>query len=221
MIQVIRNKVSGVNIPIYYNDQLPAWKSVIESMKAGKYYELGMLQFIRKRYGTGGVFWDIGAGLGTHAIFFSRLCAAEAVFAWEPQPELFLCCQKNITANGAGNVHVFNSGLGKETKIMHAKGTCLNDRGDGVAVNVNKTTDCCGMLAVNLKFIKMDVDGMELDILEDLAWLFTICKPAMAIESITGNDYEKIKGILAPMGYEDVATFNASPTTIWECKKCS
>src|SRR5262249_31098554 len=48
---------------------------------------------------------DVGANIGTHALFFSGL--VDKVLAFEPNPAAFLVCQANALSSGTTNVQVF------------------------------------------------------------------------------------------------------------------
>lgn len=192
---------------------------MVEAIRAGIYYEFKMLDYIKNRYGKGGTYIDIGAHLGTHSLFFAKECGAERVLAFEPQTELCVCHKANMRQNKATRVHLFNCGLGDEDKIMFARGAGYplseSDKDEYLPVKIRTLKGVIPIMPT-VKFIKIDTDGMEKQIIKSIDWLLERDRPAMAIECITGQDRDNMAELLKPYGYRDIACFNASPTYIWE-----
>jgi FkbM family methyltransferase len=132
----------------------------------------------------GDIFIDCGANTGQETI--PALEKGAIVYAFEPHPEAFAALQKNVGKNN--NAHLINRGVwDKQTKIklyMHqnhdknaltwSQGASLVSEKDNinpesyVEVEVVDLADFIESLKTPIKAIKIDVEGVEFDILEKL-----------------------------------------------------
>src|SRR3954451_5993667 len=77
----------------------------------GGWYERPFLEHIRSLE-LRGAYVDVGAHLGTHTIWFARLCRATTVHAIEPVARFARVLRANVDANGiARHVHVHEVGV--------------------------------------------------------------------------------------------------------------
>src|SRR6185295_18609936 len=70
------------------------------------FYEADVLEQLRDRLGsqaTRGVAIDVGAYVGTHSVYFARVCRFAGVIAYEPDPATFEVLRRNVQLNGIGN----------------------------------------------------------------------------------------------------------------------
>lgn len=116
-----------------------------------------------------GVVLDIGANVGSHSINFSRV--ADVVHAFEPQPRIFYNLCANLLINLVYNVVPYNMALGSVNGITNvvALDPTLPGSPMGVPVGVGtqptpiRTLDSLGISPID--FIKIDVEGHELEVL--------------------------------------------------------
>jgi precorrin-6B methylase 2 len=107
---------------------------------------------------------DIGAGSGELAIFFLRQPKCLAVHAFEPQPAALAIFRRNLALNNLSEdfrlvIHPTFAGAG---------GTAL----DSLSLDL----DAPG-------FLKIDVDGAEMDVLDSAGELLTQGKPDVLVET--------------------------------------
>jgi FkbM family methyltransferase len=190
-------------------------KSLDTCIKNGMFYELDMLEFIKDRYGEGGNYIDIGAYCGTHTLFFSKICKANKVYSFEPDHVGYFLLSKNINENNLNNVISYNCGLGdrqftgivnEESRIIEKKegNVCHIHRLDYILHNIK-----------DIKFIKIDIEGMEINALKGMTEILENNKPAFAIECHTTEHFSVIESFLKKYNYKEVAVFNATPTYIF------
>ncbi len=168
-----------------------AWWRARRALRRGE-PELSLLPFLvpRDRLAL-----DIGANKGTYSYFLSRLCPQ--VIAYEPNPAMRLLLQKAMLPNVTVlPVAVSNKAGHAELMIpRNRKGYCNNvgtldtDRsfeGDVMRVSV-ETVRLDDQGHENVGFIKIDVEGHELEVLEGCEALLRRDHPVLLVEIIDWN----------------------------------
>ncbi|MCU0801356.1 MAG: FkbM family methyltransferase [Rhodobacteraceae bacterium] len=170
------------------------------------YFEKGTLEVMRKLITVTGYrnqYLDIGGNIGNHAVALSDLFARVDTF--EPHPVLFKVLDANIAVNAISNITPHNFGLGNEdttvtlveSNVEHglskvADRSALqdsvfqfdptNDR-KTFAVKIRNAMDVLGTMPDLTKtFIKIDVEGMEQEILETIEPTIAAHRPIVSFE---------------------------------------
>ena len=197
-------------------------------MNGNTFYELGMLKSIKHNINNDGIFIDVGANIGNHTLFFSKICKAKKVISIEAIPENIKILQKNIKVNNVKNVKIIPHPIGlksEERQIIRFNenmGSCFleNDSNPTELVEGKKKIIKGDMLQVktlnelglndidNVKVLKIDCENMSLEILEAFIPIINRCNPAIFIEA-TDKELQKIFQLI---DYKKIATFNATPT---------
>jgi FkbM family methyltransferase len=154
----------------------------------GRFYELDELEMLRAHVPAGMCVLDIGAHVGNHTVYFEKVMQARRVLAVEPAPRAQFLLRTNCALNRLRNVDL--SYLGKALGRQRASGSLVRDtstNSGGVslrvgpgAVPIYKGDDL--FAGETLDLIKIDVEGMELDVLAGLARTIERCRPVMFIE---------------------------------------
>lgn len=133
---------------------------------------------------------DIGANIGNHTVVYSNFTNG-TVYSFEPQKEIYDILLENIKINKCDNVKAFNFGISdREDKFfMNARYDCPNNFG---SFSIQKQTSSSGITVEcrpihnfnieNVGFIKIDVEGHELNVLKGIESLLTRDKPKLIIE---------------------------------------
>lgn len=191
---------------------------VYRPLKAGKVYEQVFLDHVRTS-AREGVYLDVGAHLGTHTVWFAKLCPSTQVHAFEPVSRYAEVVRRNIVANDLqGKVTLHNIGLsdvpGEATNYLspeHQVGFADSD-GQGVTETfaVRRLDDVVsGPVAV----IKLDVEGMEVKALQGARRILSRYRPTVFAEAHNEQRAADIAAALAPFGYRPTGkVFNATPT---------
>jgi FkbM family methyltransferase len=205
--QTLRFDDSGFTEPPY----------VYQPMLQGQVYEEQFLEHIRTA-GRAGAYVDVGAHRATHTVWFATLCPSTRVHAFEPVGRYAEVVRRNVAANGLEDkVTVHQVGLsseaGQATNFMsfpHQVG--FMDEAEGVTESfpVRRLDDVVrGPVAV----IKLDVEGMEADVLKGARKILSRHRPTVYAEAWDADHAEVIRSVLAPYGYRPTGkVFNASPT---------
>jgi len=135
---------------------------------------------------TGDVVLDVGAGIGRDTIYFARKVGKEGlVIAIEPEPKNLVCLRANIAEKRISNVLVIEKAAwscGGKLKLYLGESiadhSATRDFGRGsIEVQADTLDNIISDLRVNkVDFIKMDVEGAELEALEGAERVLSMAK---------------------------------------------
>lgn len=156
-----------------------------------------------------GVCLDIGANIGV--ISQALLANGFRVMAFEPQPELFEILNENCRAVG-GEFVTFNTALGsapgeaKMPKVQYsAKGNFgglgIGDKSIYGDITVPVAT-IDSYHFPNVGFIKIDVEGFELEVLKGAVDTITRCRPILYIEDDRRDKSFALREYVRSIGYD-------------------
>lgn len=185
----------------------------------GRPYELSMLEDMASRVQPGQLVLDVGANIGNHALYMAMVSGSE-VIAFEPNAELCDALRRSIDENGAGDrVTVRQCAVG----AANGKGRFAEIHLDNIGAQSVKvgegdidivTLDSLAFDAP-VKLIKIDVEGMELDVLRGASKLLEKHRPLIYVECLDENQFFDVAAHLAGLGYGYWETFNATPTHLF------
>lgn len=140
------------------------------------------------------VFVDAGSYIGTFGIYVARALPYSKVVALEPDPENFRKLINNIKLNELANITALNKGLwNKDTKVVFAPGggevsTVIfnsedQDKKDKETISTLMTTldDLCTQMSGKIDYVKMDIEGAEIEALEGAQECIKSHRPKMII----------------------------------------
>lgn len=160
----------------------------------GEYAEHEM-SFLRRFLRAGDIVVDAGANIGAHTVVFARAVGPSGgVLAFEPQRYAFQTLAANVALNSFTNVLTFQAALGREAGRVeipvvspHAPfnfgGVSLVEgtHGDAVREQVARAR-LDDFTMPSLRLMKVDVEGMELDVLEGAASTIAAHRPFLYVE---------------------------------------
>jgi len=134
------------------------------------------------------IVWDVGANIGTHAIVFAR--HGLAVLAFEPQRLIFQTLCGNMALNAIQNVIAYPYAIGAQNKIIRPgvadprqrtafSSITMLENGGVEDVQMTRIDDIPG----RCDFLKIDVEGMECDVLEGAEKKIQQYKPILYVEN--------------------------------------
>jgi FkbM family methyltransferase len=159
----------------------------------------------------GDIALDIGAAIGTHAVYFSQKVAPDGlVFAFEPQPILFQYLSGNLMLNSASNVIAIKSAVGAESGAIGVPiidpaapnelgSLSLADETGGEPAQLVRLDD---MNFAMLRLIKIDVEGMELDVLKGASATLRNLRPYLFIDLQAEYEPRAIFELLEKLEYK-------------------
>ncbi len=165
------------------------------------HYELPLMKFIEKNVKEKQVVFDIGANVGFLTLTFSKQVKKNGkVFAFEPEPKNFKKLQENILLNDFENISLNNfaiSSINDKLKLYLS-----DDNNFGTHSLVNERINSTNYVTVETKkldnfvfqnninkidWIKIDVEGAEIDVINGAKKVMTEMKPNLIIEVISEN----------------------------------
>ena len=150
----------------------------------------------------GDVVVDVGANIGTHAVFFAgKVGPTGKVLAFEPQRIVFQMLCANVALNGLGNVHAHQAAAGAADGTLHVPPVSYeapgNYGGVGLRAAGGEPVPVVALDGLGLdrcKVLKVDVEGMELAVLDGARSLIERTQPIIYVEN---NDAAKSPALIA------------------------
>ncbi len=149
----------------------------------------------RAKIKEGDIVFDLGAYCGASSYSFARAVGKTGqVFAFEPDRENFLALRKNIERHSLSRVMPINKGIWSSTRRLQFQGEgnmgsgCLavlgEDRNSNVSeIEVLSLDDICQEHGINrVDFIKMDIEGSEVEVLQSASKFLGKYRPRLVIE---------------------------------------
>ncbi len=183
----------------------------------GNIHESHVYHLIKKHIRPGTTVIDVGAHMGHYTIPFSRYAGPNGlVIAFEPQRSVFWELAMNATLNHLNNVKLYNYALSNEEKysfmlhdapVMNKVGFLnsgenkISDSGKGNRVKI-KTLDSFNF--TNVSLIKIDVEGLEIDVIEGSKDTIARYKPILLVEICGGNPLETASNAMKKIIYSKI-----------------
>ena len=162
---------------------------------------------------------DIGANLGSHTVPFARTVGDDGrVIAFEPQPRIFQLLASNVTINGLANVQLYQAACAAAPgmlKLPHidyatpgnfggARIRSLEAQGQAAGSSVHyvpvvRLDDVFDGDRLNL--VKVDVEGMEKDVLTGAARTLGRFRPLLYVENESPQDSRGLLQALQDLDY--------------------
>ncbi len=163
--------------------------------------ELPVQQAIVANLAVGGVFYDVGANIGFLTVLAARVVGSTGtVYAFEPVPSNAAYVRKNALANRFAQVQIFEqavsnrAGKGELSLAAYSGGAALS--------TADTPPDMVGTCEVDLvtidelvkrhgfkrpTFVKIDVEGAELEVLEGMTTVARQHRPVILLELDAGE----------------------------------
>ena len=163
---------------------------------------------------------DVGSNIGNHTLYFSRFF--KTVFGFEANKDIFQVLNLNVRSKK--NIKVYNYAVSDRNKkgfldvdISNISGSKLSDN----IINFKQNTKCKKLDSLfknkkNIKLIKIDVEGKELQVLLGAKNILLSNRPIILFEHHLQNFDEKGNSkcisFLSTMGYKTYATIGHIPS---------
>jgi FkbM family methyltransferase len=152
----------------------------------------GEPELFRQLIKAGDIVLDVGANIGAHTLFFARQVSPTGqVLAFEPQRMLYYVLCGNLALNDVTNVACHQSAVGATADEVLVPAVDYTRPGNFGQVMPRRdasgervpvvTID--GLALPRCHFVKVDVEGMELDVLRGAEQTIRRCRPLLYVEN--------------------------------------
>ena len=156
---------------------------------SGRFYEEEQLQALGKLLDREKVVLDIGANIGNHSIYMAKILRAKRIVPFEVNPDAIALLNINLALNDCHNVDVSYLGVGMSShdhRISKSKTVPYNLGGTRFAADEHGAfiSLAADPLVAHLPVgaVKIDVEGMEMDVMEGLRTTFGRWRPVLFVE---------------------------------------
>lgn len=216
-------EVSDMRSPAWYRVSLSERRVRLRSMRDVEPVVEGYLA--HRRPHAGETVFDVGAYAGEFTIVASE-CVGPAgrVIAFEPDPENRILLERNLAEYGLGNVTICPCALWKTSGRLEFN--AFGDPGSAARIFIGggeemdvpalSWADAVAKFGTP-NFVKMDIEGAEIEVIEAALPHLTAARPHFAIASYHVRDgcptSERLESSFRRIGYEVVTGFPNHPTT--------
>lgn len=171
------------------------------------FFEHDILQELQPYIKKNAVVLDIGANIGNHSVYWAVRSDAKKIYSFEPVKDFFKILKKNVEINQLNDkVKIFNIGLSDKKingSISFYKHTDIGVTRIKQDSNGNLTLDKLDNITFEdntIDFIKIDVEGHELEVLRGARETLLKYKPTIFIETFPDKK-TKVHEYLTKLGY--------------------
>lgn len=194
-----------IYLPLFYVDHI---QKIIYGSR--NFYEIDTLEFLRLHYRRFGHIVEVGANIGNHLLYYCSQLAPEKVYCFEPGQLSLNTLKQNIALNYLDDlVTVYpvalgaKNGMGQQQDFQLAN-TGMNrvtptEQANAGAVVEIRSLDSFELAKVD--FLKIDVEGAEMEVLEGATETIGRCKPVILVEVFEENG-QRIRRWMEERGYQ-------------------
>lgn len=171
--------------------------------------EKGIINDLLTELSKNDVFYDIGANIGTHSLFASKIVSSGEIHAFEPHSVNYEVLKDNIKLNKA-DIQTHKFGLFNEEKEIGfnsisettAEGKAHIDSDEEINIQVKRTDE---LKIPNPDVVKIDVEGAEKRVLEGMENIISDCR-AIYIEAHPERMIERFNNSMSDI--TDIVKYN-------------
>ncbi len=151
---------------------------------------------------------DVGANIGAFTLPLARIVHPGRVYSFEPHPDLYQMLIRNIELNSLKNVDTYSIALGENHGASKMQSIDLSGPSNLGLMSVGEG-DCdviIGTLddvlgATQIHFMKMDVEGMEREVLLGARRNVELNRPILYVENDRAGKSLDLLELMLSMGY--------------------
>ncbi|WP_455757444.1 FkbM family methyltransferase [Sulfurimonas sp.] len=155
---------------------------------------------------------EVGANIGAHSLPISKFIGKNGkLFCYEPQRIIFQTLNANLALNSITNATTFQAGLGTKNDHMVVPEIDYSAEGNfgGVSIQNNDEGEYTNIYTLDshlkftdLKLLKIDVEGMEIDVLKGAIETIKQHQPFIYCENDRKENSEELIRLLWSLNYK-------------------
>ncbi|MCR8550572.1 FkbM family methyltransferase [Salipiger sp. P9] len=176
----------------------------------GRYFETDSLEKLKRLIDRPAPrIVEVGANIGNHVVWYARHLGASKIYPVEPNPEALALLDDNIAANGLDAV-IDRRGMGLGAGAGEGRFVTETADADNLGATRLVAAEDGGIETRSLDallgedrvdFIKIDAEGMELEVLEGAAELIARDRPVIWVEVLRPNVMGFVQSWCRKAGY--------------------
>jgi FkbM family methyltransferase len=153
-----------------------------------RFFEIDELEYIARSVRPHAVILEVGANIGNHVVFYEKFMRASKIIVIEPNPRALQLLTRNLELNRCSRADLTKAGIGAGS----VRGRFSFTEGDPANLGAARlVADDAGPIEVapldelireKVDFIKIDAEGMEMDVLNGARQLIAAGRPDIFIE---------------------------------------
>lgn len=153
---------------------------------------------------------EVGANIGAHTLFLAKAVGVEgAVMAFEPQRIVYQTLCANMALNSIPNAHCLHAAVGEApgAVVVPEFDYNLENNYGGLSLGEHVQGESVGVVTLDsftvpsCRFLKIDVEGMELDVLKGATKFIAQHRPVLYIENDREDRSPDLVRFTAALGY--------------------
>lgn len=178
--------------------------------RVGEFYEIEELQLIARHVKPGARILDVGANIGNHTVYFEKVLQAQRVVPIELQPRVIALLRLNAALNGLTRTDLSRLGMGfgagdHEASIFipqmfNVAGAQFEPAERG-GFSIRRGDDV--VAGEDFDLVKIDVEGMECDVIDGLDATIRRCRPKLFVE-VWNNNLPRFHAQMDRLGYRQI-----------------
>jgi FkbM family methyltransferase len=179
----------------------------------GEFYEIEELELLTRLVPRGARILDIGANIGNHSVWFEKILGARSITPVEPQARMVALYRTNCQLNGLTTID--ERCLGLALGDVNQSGDVQIDQNFNPA-GARIEPSATGEIRIRIgdevladdtfDFVKIDVEGAEINVIRGLKKLFERCRPLLFVEVWEENRAD-FDALMSEFDYEVVDEF--------------
>lgn len=206
--------------------------AVLRAHRSGQFQEVPVLEWV-KSLKRKGVYFDAGAHVGNHSLFFHSFCPSTCVISVEAHPKIFRLLERNMDRNAFARTNIPPPGPHPKPFYLHnaavwdepgevrigaiphnnAGHTCVVPTGGKIveACRIDDLSDQ-GPVAV----LKIDVEDVEEQAIKGATRVLVNDHPVIIAERHSAAQLEAFEKLIKPFGYKRTQNWAGIHTYAWQ-----
>jgi FkbM family methyltransferase len=215
---IVRDIIDGKDVSFFVFDPNDA---IQKHHMEGQFYEREELELISKFWRADRAFLDIGSNVGNHAIFASKFLSTPKIIVFECNLLAIDMLRINLLLNKCDNVDTRFLGVavGAADDLVRVVQDPFDNNLGGASVEIDGQGDTVILPAdsvlqgESIGFVKIDVEGLEMEVLSGLSDTIRRWRPHMFIEVMDKNA-EAFLAWVANSSYHVAGTIQRYPAVV-------